>query len=191
MPGHSDHPGIERLRALPDGEAKAAETTAMIDRVRVFASYREYPKYRMISRYWIYKQALLREADRLVAAGVVDARDDVYFLTFDELAEAARTGEADRALIRQRRDEFATCAALTPPRVMTSEGEVLNGSYHRDDVPDGALAGLAVSTGVVALLGSNPALAAASYSVSRCAWSYPIAGLPHAARMAAAILGSP
>ena len=43
----------------------------MIDRVRVFASYREYPKYRMISR-WIYKQALL-QADRLVAAGVVDA----------------------------------------------------------------------------------------------------------------------
>ncbi len=140
---------LERLRALPDGEAKAAETTAMIDRVRVFASYREYPKYRMISRYWIYKQALLREADRLVAAGVVDARDDVYFLTFDELAEAARTGEADRALIRQRRDEFATCAALTPPRVMTSEGEVLDRPYRRDDVPAGAVAGLAVSSGVV------------------------------------------
>ena len=28
--------------------------------------YREYPKYGMISRYFIYKQALLREAERLV-----------------------------------------------------------------------------------------------------------------------------
>ena len=140
---------LERLRALPDGEAKAEETKAMIDRVRVFAGYREYPKYRMISRYWIYKQALLAEADRLVAAGVVDAPDDVYFLTFEEFAEAARTHEVDRDLIRQRRDDFRSYAALTPPRVMTSEGEALNGSYHRDDVPDGALAGLAVSTGVV------------------------------------------
>ena len=140
---------LERLRALPDGEAKAAETKAMIDRVRVFAGYREYPKYRMISRYWIYKQALLAEADRLVAAGVVDAPDDVYFLSFEEFAEAARTHTVDRDLIRRRREEFHSYAALTPPRVMTSEGEVVGGSYHRDDVPAGALAGLAVSTGVV------------------------------------------
>ena len=140
---------LERLRALPDGEAKATETKAMIDRVRVFAGYREYPKYRMISRYWIYKQALLAEADRLVAAGVVDAPDDVYFLTFEEFAEAARTHEVDRELVQRRRDDFRSYTALTPPRVMTSEGEALNGSYHRDDVPAGALAGLAVSTGVV------------------------------------------
>ena len=29
--------------------------------------YREYPKYGMVSRYFIYKQALLREADRTQA----------------------------------------------------------------------------------------------------------------------------
>lgn len=144
-----EHEVLARLRALPDGEAKAAETKAMIDRVRVFAGYREYPKYRLISRYWIYKQALLAEAHRLVAAGVVDAPDDVYFLTFEEFAETTRTREVDRDLIRQRREDFRSFAALTPPRVMTSEGETLNGSYHRDDVPDGALAGLAVSAGVV------------------------------------------
>ncbi len=140
---------LERLRALPDGESKAAESKAMIDRVRTFAGYREYPKYRMISRYWIYKQALLAEADRLVAAGVVDVADDVYFLTFGELHDVVRTGHADRDLIRRRREELRSYAALTPPRVLTSEGEALHGSYRRDDVPDGALVGLAVSTGVV------------------------------------------
>jgi pyruvate,water dikinase len=36
---------LERLRALPDGEQKAEETKRMIDRVRTFAGYREYPKY--------------------------------------------------------------------------------------------------------------------------------------------------
>jgi pyruvate,water dikinase len=30
--------------------------------VRTFIGYREYPKYRMVSRYFVYKQALLEEA---------------------------------------------------------------------------------------------------------------------------------
>src|SRR5690606_20383162 len=38
---------------------------------------------------------------------------------------------------------------LTPPRVLTSDGEALDGSYRRDDVPEGALAGLPVSAGTV------------------------------------------
>src|SRR5690606_27077629 len=55
---------LARLRTLPDG-GKAEETKRIIDRVRTFAGYREYPKYGMVSRYFVYKQALLREADRL------------------------------------------------------------------------------------------------------------------------------
>ena len=42
------------------GEQKADETKRMIDRVRTFTGYREYPKYGMVSRYFVYKQALLR-----------------------------------------------------------------------------------------------------------------------------------
>ncbi|HEX9863512.1 MAG TPA: rifamycin-inactivating phosphotransferase, partial [Acidimicrobiia bacterium] len=40
---------LERLRALPDGERKAEETKRMIDRVRTFIGYREYPKYAIVS----------------------------------------------------------------------------------------------------------------------------------------------
>ena len=63
---------LERLRALPDGEQKADEAKRMIDRVRTFIGYREYPKYGIVSRYFIYKQALLAEAARLAEAGVLD-----------------------------------------------------------------------------------------------------------------------
>src|SRR5262249_20351392 len=42
---------LERLQVLPDGEQKAKEVKRMIDRVRTFIGYREYPKYGMISRY--------------------------------------------------------------------------------------------------------------------------------------------
>lgn len=140
---------LARLRALPDGERKAAEARRMIDRVRAFSGYREYPKYHIISRYMVYKNALLVEARRLVAARVLRETEDVFFLTFQELHDAVRTHTVDPALIVRRRKAFDADVALVPPRVLTSEGEALNGSYHREGVPEGALIGLAVSAGTV------------------------------------------
>ncbi|WP_435822614.1 rifamycin-inactivating phosphotransferase [Microbispora bryophytorum] len=140
---------LTRLRALPGGEQKAEETQRMIDRVRTFAGYREYPKYGMVSRYFAYKQALLGEADRLVRSGVLREKDDIFFLRFEELREVVRTGDVDAQLIGERREAFRSYEALTPPRVLTSDGEAVTGGYRRDDAPPGALAGLPVSAGTV------------------------------------------
>jgi pyruvate,water dikinase len=140
---------LARLRALPDGERKAEETRRMIDRVRTFIGYREYPKYGMVSRYFVYKQALLEEAERLVRAHVLREKEDLFYLTFQELHDVVRTNRVDDLLIRQRKDAFRSYQALTPPRVLTSDGEVIAGAYRRDDVPDGALVGLAVSAGTI------------------------------------------
>ena len=81
---------LERLQALPDGEQKAEETKQMIDRVRTFIGYREYPKYGMISRYFVYKQALLAEAERLVQDHVLRDKEDIFYLTFQELHDVVR-----------------------------------------------------------------------------------------------------
>ena len=140
---------LERLRKLPEGGQKADETKRMIDRVRTFIGYREFPKYSMINRYYIYKHAMLREAERLVQAQVVRDRDDIFFLTFDELHEVVRTDKVDATLIQRRKDAFATYHSLTPPRVLTSDGEAVAGSYTRGDRPAGALIGLAVSAGTI------------------------------------------
>ena len=140
---------LERLRALPDGEQKAHEAKRMIDRVRTFAGYREYPKYFMVSRYFVYKQGLMREADRLVQAGVLRERDDVFYLRFDELKDVIRTQKVDERLIAERKEAFRSYEQLAPPGVLTSEGEAVAGSYRREDLPSGALVGLAVSAGTV------------------------------------------
>ncbi|BDY26953.1 MAG: phosphoenolpyruvate synthase [Mycolicibacterium mageritense] len=144
-----EHELLTRLRALPDGERKAAETKLMIDRVRTFAGYREYPKYGMVSRYFIYKQALLREAERLVGSGVLRERDDIFYLRLDELRDVVRTHRVDEQLIHERRAAFQGYQALRPPRVLTSDGEAITGGYRRADLPPGALAGLGVSAGTV------------------------------------------
>jgi pyruvate,water dikinase len=140
---------LSRLRALPGGAHKADQTKEMIDRVRAFAGYREYPKYGMVSRYFAYKQALLREAERLVGCGVLHHANDIFYLRLQEVHDVVRTGEADHDLIRRRRIAFRWYESLTPPRVMTSDGETFVGDYRRGDAPPGALAGLPVSSGVV------------------------------------------
>ncbi|MBT8998739.1 hypothetical protein BTI78_10675, partial [Lactobacillus delbrueckii subsp. bulgaricus] len=38
---------------------------------------------------------------------------------------------------------------LTPPRIMTSEGEIITGKYKRENLPADAIVGLPVSSGVI------------------------------------------
>jgi pyruvate,water dikinase len=140
---------LDRLRQLPDGEQKAEETKQAISFLRNFIGYREYPKYFIISRSFVYKQALLKEAERLVQAGVLQELEDCYFLTFQEFHEAVRTHLVDHSLIAQRKAEHERFKKLTPPRVLTSDGEIVAGRYHRDQLPANAIPGLAVSSGVV------------------------------------------
>src|SRR3954468_19632615 len=103
----------------------------------------------MVSRYFVYKRALMEEAERLVQARVLREKEDVFYLTFAELHDVVRTNRVDDRLIDRRRDAFRSYHALTPPRVLTSDGEALTGAYRRDDVPAGALIGLPVSAGTI------------------------------------------
>ncbi|MFN8610846.1 MAG: phosphoenolpyruvate synthase [Vulcanimicrobiota bacterium] len=140
---------LERLRAQPDGENKAAQTAAMIERLRGYAGYREYPKYALICRYFLYKEALLREARSQVERGRLVTVEDIFFLSLEELRQVLEGGQLDRNIVEERARAFRDYSRLSPPRVMTSDGEILNGRYSGQDLPEGALAGLAVSAGVV------------------------------------------
>ncbi|SHN61987.1 pyruvate, water dikinase [Paenibacillus sp. ov031] len=140
---------LDRLKLLPDGEQKAKETKRMIDLVRNFIGYREYPKYGMINRYFVYKQALLKEAERLAQAGVIAEKEDIYLLTFEELREVVRTNKLDEKIITQRKDDYKIYEKLTPPRVLTSDGEIITGQYKRENMSAEAIVGLPVSSGVI------------------------------------------
>ncbi|MGF9852884.1 phosphoenolpyruvate synthase [Bacillus paramobilis] len=140
---------VERLQHLPDGKQKVEETKRMIRNIRNFIGYREYPKYGMINRYFIYKQALLKEAEQLVQSGVIREVDDIYYLTFEELHEVIRTNKLDYKVIHQQENEYKLYEKLTPPRVMTSDGEIITGKYKRENLPVDAIVGLPVSSGVI------------------------------------------
>jgi len=147
---------LERLQQLPDGEQKVNETKRMIRLLRSFIGYREYPKYGIVSRYFVYKQALLKEVEQLVQVGVIHEKEDAYYLTFKELHDVVRTHQVDYSIINKRKDEYKHYEKLTPPRVITSDGEIIVGEYKRENLPIDAqaslhvvLVGLPVSAGVV------------------------------------------
>ncbi|QEC69140.1 phosphoenolpyruvate synthase [Panacibacter ginsenosidivorans] len=140
---------LDRLKPLPDGEQKVNETKRMISLVRNLAGYREYPKYGIVSRYFVYKQALLKEAVQLVQASIIHETADIFYLSFEELQEVVRTNKADYQLISKRKEEYKLFEKLSPPRVITSDGEIITGAYKREDLPANAIAGLAVSSGVI------------------------------------------
>jgi pyruvate,water dikinase len=140
---------LERLKQLPDGEQKAEETKQQISLLRNFIGYREYPKYGMINRYFVYKKALLKEAEQLVQANVIHEKEDIYYLTFEELREVVRTNKLDYQIISKRKDEYKLYEKLTPPRVITSDGEIIAGEYKRENLPAEAIVGIPVSSGVI------------------------------------------
>ncbi|SEN30810.1 phosphoenolpyruvate synthase [Lihuaxuella thermophila] len=140
---------LDRLKQLPDGERKAEETKRMISLLRNFIGYREYPKYAMMNRYFIYKQALTEEAEQLVQANVIREKEEIYYLTFEELRELVSTNKLDYQIISKRKDEYKRYEKLTPPRVITSDGEIIQGKYKRENLPAEAIVGLPVSSGVI------------------------------------------
>ncbi|PEJ45187.1 phosphoenolpyruvate synthase [Bacillus wiedmannii] len=140
---------VNRLQHLPNGKQKVEEMKRMVRNIRNFIGYREYPKYGMINRYFIYKQALLKEAEQLVQSGVIHEIDDIYYLTFEELHEVVRTNKLDYERIQKQKNDYKLYGKLTPPRIMTSDGEIITGKYKRENLPADAIVGLPVSSGVI------------------------------------------
>ncbi|KEK22346.1 phosphoenolpyruvate synthase [Bacillus gaemokensis] len=140
---------LDQLKQLPDGKRKAKETKRMISLIRNFIGYREYPKYGMIDRYFVYKQTLMKEAEQLVQAKVIRKKEDIYYLTFEELREVIGTNKLDYQIISKRKEEYKLYEKLTPPRVITSDGEIIVGKHKRENLPAEAIVGLPVSSGVI------------------------------------------
>ncbi len=140
---------ISRVKRLPSGKRKAKKTKKMISVLRNFVGFREYPKYAMMQRFYVYKQALKKEAALLVQKRVLQEPEDIYYLTFEELRKVASTYQLDDSIITQRKGEYEVFEKLTPPRVMTSDGEVITGEYDTSEIPSGALIGVPVSSGTI------------------------------------------
>jgi pyruvate,water dikinase len=139
---------LGRLRESPGGALKAMVMRRLIAVYRSRIGLREHPKYYIVRVLDFVKRAILEEGSGLVRAGLLRFPDEVFWFTLEELEGILRARRVDRSVLDARRDQFEHDASLRPPRVITSEGEVVTATAGAA-VPEGALAGTAASAGVV------------------------------------------
>jgi pyruvate,water dikinase len=139
---------LGRLRATPGGALKARVMGRLVAVYRSRIGLREHPKYYIVRVLDFVKRAVLEEAAGLVGAGLLRSPDEAFWFSLEELERVLRTRRVDRAVLEARRARHERDAGLRPPRVITSEGEVVTATAGAA-VPEGALAGTAASAGVV------------------------------------------
>ena len=111
---------------------------------------REHHKFVAVRFLRVVKEILQQNATALVANDKLAQPDDIWFLTWEELLGIwEENGGRITAVIPQRRANLIQYQKLTPPLVITSDGEMPVVQYHVDDAPPGALLGNPVSPGVV------------------------------------------
>jgi phosphoenolpyruvate synthase/pyruvate phosphate dikinase len=140
---------LGRIRTTRLGRPKAAVMSRLITVYRTLMGLREHQKFLSVSLFDIYRRAIRAEADSLTDAGVLASTADADYLTLHELRQIL-DGQppADLAeVIRARMVEHEAYQALTPPRLSTSDGEVLTGA-RAEPGKEGVLIGCPVSAGV-------------------------------------------
>jgi pyruvate,water dikinase len=117
-------------------------------RMQHLAGLRDNPKLRMVEMCYELRKVVLREADRLVAAGRLDAREDVFLLTFDELDKAVQNEAFDVKAAVDPHRSYWTCAQKVHqwPLLVDSRNRILRPAPSK--VKDGQLAGIPISSGV-------------------------------------------
>jgi phosphohistidine swiveling domain-containing protein len=122
----------------------------LVKAVRHYTPGREHPKFYLIKLLGVVKEVLVAQAEVLVGDGRLDHPDDIWHLDLAELIDLVAEPEREiRPLIARRQAEFARTRKLIPPRVITSDGELFNVPPRRSGLPEGALVGIAASSGTV------------------------------------------
>jgi rifampicin phosphotransferase len=139
---------LTRLKATPLGFLKVRVMRRLIAVYRSRIGLREHPKYYLVQILDLIKQGVLQEAVSLIEAGLLRSPDEIFWFSLAEIEGILTSRQVDRAALDRRRERFGLDAALRPPRVITSEGEIVDAPPGAD-MPAGALAGSAASAGIV------------------------------------------
>jgi rifampicin phosphotransferase len=141
---------LERLGDTHAGSLKTRLMARLLLIYRNSTGLREFPKYCIVRFFDIYRQAILTEARDLHQRGILEREEDVFYLYIEELVALLenRFNEDLSQLIDSRKKAYEQYQKMTPPRVMTSEGEVITGVRSDVEAPKDALIGTPVSAGV-------------------------------------------
>jgi rifampicin phosphotransferase len=134
------------------GAKLAAFTKSLIERMRTLLALREHHKFYLVRMIDRLRTITLEAGSYLAQSGIIQTQEDVWFLELNEIREAVKQAHSKNpkpwmAQIAKRRALREKYATMTPPAVMTSDGEVIQYVDNRV-IPPNSLAGTSVSSGV-------------------------------------------
>jgi pyruvate,water dikinase len=123
------------------------------NRTRHFSKQRENSRFYHIMSFYAARKKILEMEDKLIAAGSLKCKDDIFYLQWEELrkldaGEYSWTDVED--IIRERRIELIRLTKLAPARTIGVELEVSQAKSDPDDHEIGMLSGQGASPGIYA-----------------------------------------
>jgi rifampicin phosphotransferase len=131
------------------GKLKGKIARRLVRVLRNYLPIREHPKYLIMKLMLLFKKAFLEEAKLLVEKGHLLEEKDIFYASFWELYKSIQNNESLIELVEQRKEYYEHYRKLSPPRLLTSEGEEVKAGYKRENLPEGALPGMPVSAGFI------------------------------------------
>ncbi|TWT28446.1 phosphoenolpyruvate synthase [Planomicrobium sp. CPCC 101110] len=112
---------------------------------------REHHKFALVRLMYLYKRAMLADAGVLAEKGVLQKPEDVFYLSLEEFILLLENSKAmlKKGTIEAREKKHQLDQNLHSPRILTSDGEMLNGRPAQLEGQKGALIGSGVSAGLV------------------------------------------
>lgn len=146
---------VADARRGPHGWLRSRQVRFAAGRTRELMGLREHPKFLAVRLFGILRDELLRTGEELAAQGELTRPDDLFFLSFAELAAFA-AGESNEpandwaALIAQRRQAYdREFTRRQLPRLLLSDGRAFYQGLTAAGGAAGDLAGSPVSPGSV------------------------------------------
>jgi len=125
-------------------------TRRLISVSRNLAPLRGHHKFLVVRLLALIKLILVEAGEKLESESRLETSEDIWFLTLPEILDAFDKPEKGlKAITKDRRSELDHYQSITPPRVMSSEGEIPTVKLEGVEAPEGALVGSPVSAGVV------------------------------------------
>ncbi len=131
------------------GKRNARKIAKYVRIYREVFPIREHMKYILVRVMDSARIALLKQGADMVRKSQLLKEEDIFLFQYKEIYQAIESGFDLRDLADERREELKYWNKLTPPRILTSEGECIMGRHAYKNVPTGALVGSGVSAGTI------------------------------------------
>ena len=129
------------------GWFKARKIKRLIKTCKDMLPAREHPKHLIVNLMQLFKNQISEEALKLVEAGLLETKNDVFYCEYSEFLAAVKAESSLKDIVIKRKEEYIKYNRLIPPYVMTSEGEAVTAAYEKPRRD--AIFGVPTSSGVV------------------------------------------